>query len=101
MSIFDQALDWIGRRIASRLTHASSGYEPFTHSDPSALARALRPADVLGGGEPQNLDSYQISHTVDLGRMRPSGDALDPTALGTEASAHDRTGLANARFAPP
>jgi hypothetical protein len=47
VTLFDQALDWIGRRIASGLTHASSGYEPFAHPDPSALERALQPADVL------------------------------------------------------
>lgn len=46
MSRFDDALDWLGHRIASRLTD-ESGYEPFTPSDPDTLRAALRPADVL------------------------------------------------------
>ena len=39
--------DRIGRTIARYLEKPATGYEPFTPSDPDALARALRPGDVL------------------------------------------------------
>jgi hypothetical protein len=47
MTAFDRLLDGVGRLIAARLQTPSSGYEPFTPSDPETLRRTLRPADVL------------------------------------------------------
>lgn len=47
MAFIDTMLDLIGRRIAERLEAPSSGYEPFTPSDPETLRGTLRPADVL------------------------------------------------------
>ena len=47
MSFVNNALDWIGDRIARVLVNESSGYEPFTPSDPQTLRRALQPGDVL------------------------------------------------------
>ena len=47
MNVLDHVLDRIGARIANRLTTATSGYEPFTPSDPASLGRTLQPADVL------------------------------------------------------
>ena len=44
---YDKTLDAIGRWIAGRLETPSSGYEPFTPSDPQVLERILLPADVL------------------------------------------------------
>ncbi len=44
---YDKALDAVGRWIAGRLETPSSGYEPFTPSDPQVLERILLPADVL------------------------------------------------------
>jgi hypothetical protein len=38
---------WISRRIISCLEQPSEGIEPFTPSDPSALASVLQPGDVL------------------------------------------------------
>jgi len=46
MSKYDEFLDWFGRKIADRLTE-TSGYEPFTSSDPDTLRSSLRPGDVL------------------------------------------------------
>lgn len=43
----DTLLDRIGRRLADRLQSQTSGYEPYTPSDPETLARTLRPGDVL------------------------------------------------------
>jgi Permuted papain-like amidase enzyme, YaeF/YiiX, C92 family len=39
--------DRIGRMLARYLEKPATGYEPFTPSDPDALARSLRPGDVL------------------------------------------------------
>ncbi|MDQ0318372.1 hypothetical protein QO002_000510 [Pararhizobium capsulatum DSM 1112] len=43
----DTFLDRVGRRVAGRLTTQTSGYEPYTPSDPETLARTLRPCDIL------------------------------------------------------
>lgn len=41
------AQDRIGRMLARYLEKPAAGYEPFTPSDPDALACSLRPGDVL------------------------------------------------------
>jgi hypothetical protein len=43
----DTLLDRIGRWLAGRLQEESSGYEPYTPSDPETLRRVLEPGDVL------------------------------------------------------
>ena len=40
-------LDKIAELIAGKVTAQSSGYEPYTPSDPASLRRALEPGDVL------------------------------------------------------
>jgi len=40
-------LDRIGRRLAARLQQESSGYQPYTPSDPETLRRTLQPGDIL------------------------------------------------------
>jgi Permuted papain-like amidase enzyme, YaeF/YiiX, C92 family len=40
-------LDRLGHFLARRLTTQSSGYEPYTPSDPQTLARTLQPGDIL------------------------------------------------------
>jgi len=40
-------MDRIGQMLARYLERPVSGYEPFTPSDPNALAASLRPGDVL------------------------------------------------------
>ncbi len=47
MAFVDNILDRIGDWIAGRLEEQSSGYEPFTPSDPETLQRFLEPGDVL------------------------------------------------------
>lgn len=43
----DTTLDRIGRWMAARLRRETSGYEPYTPSDPDTLRAVLRPGDVL------------------------------------------------------
>jgi hypothetical protein len=84
MTIFDSVLDWIGRRLARGLTQASSGYEPFTHADPMALQRALRPADVLlvaGNRRISTAIKYLTQSTWSHAALYV-GDALGPAAGG-------------------
>jgi hypothetical protein len=47
METRDTLLDRIGRRLASKLESESSGYEPYTPSDPDTLRRTLEPGDIL------------------------------------------------------
>ncbi len=47
IALLDRLLDRIGEFIAARLTRQTSGYEPFTPSDPATLLRTLQPCDVL------------------------------------------------------
>ena len=47
MGFVDNALDKLGDWIAMRLETPSSGYEPFTPSDPETLRRILQPGDIL------------------------------------------------------
>src|SRR5438552_12000030 len=42
-----KVLDRVGRMIARYLEKPVAGYEPFTPSDPDALAASLKPGDVL------------------------------------------------------
>ncbi len=43
----ETVLDRIGHFLAARLEEESSGYQPYTPSDPETLHRTLRPGDVL------------------------------------------------------
>ena len=43
----DTVLDRLGRWMAGRLQAESSGYEPYTPSDPETLRRVLQPGDIL------------------------------------------------------
>ena len=43
----DSMLDRFGQWIAGRLQEESSGYEPYTPSDPETLHRVLEPGDIL------------------------------------------------------
>lgn len=47
MSFVDNTLDRIGRWLARVLQAESSGYQPFTPSDPETLERTLQPGDIL------------------------------------------------------
>lgn len=43
----DRLLDRFGRFLARRLQAESSGYQPYTPSDPETLHRSLQPGDIL------------------------------------------------------
>lgn len=43
----DRFLGFLGQRLVRYLEQPSSGYEPFTPSEPTALRRVLQPGDVL------------------------------------------------------
>ncbi|MEL6966504.1 MAG: hypothetical protein AAGM04_03900 [Pseudomonadota bacterium] len=47
LNIRPTLLDRLGAMIARRITSQSSGYEPYTPSDPDSLLAALEPGDVL------------------------------------------------------
>lgn len=85
MTLTDTLLDWIGRRIAQRLSHAKSGYEPYTHSS-SGLRRALQPADVLliaGNQKISTAIKYLTQSTWSHAALYV-GDALGQPPAGEE-----------------
>ena len=47
MTFLDTSLDSIGKWLARILQAESSGYQPFTPSDPETLKRTLQPGDIL------------------------------------------------------
>ncbi|MEP9370552.1 YiiX/YebB-like N1pC/P60 family cysteine hydrolase [Mesorhizobium sp. KR1-2] len=47
MTAADTLLDRVGLWLAARLQQKSSGYEPYTPSDPETLHRVLQPGDIL------------------------------------------------------
>lgn len=47
MNVSKSFLDRIAEMIAGRVTAQTSGYEPYTPSDPDSLRKALQPGDVL------------------------------------------------------
>ena len=47
MSVTLKLLDWIGDRVAHRLSRTTSGYEPYAAARPELVAMTIRPADVL------------------------------------------------------
>jgi hypothetical protein len=47
MAFIDNTLDGIGHWLARILQKESSGYRPFTPSDPETLERTLQPGDIL------------------------------------------------------
>jgi hypothetical protein len=45
--MYDTGMGWLGERLAGYLMAPQPGYEPATPPDPAALARVIRPGDVL------------------------------------------------------
>lgn len=86
MAFIDNMLDRIGHLIAGRLTHPSSGYEPFTPSDPETLRRTLQPGDVLlveGNQKLSNAIKYLTQSTWSHAALY-IGDNLTVPAKGGE-----------------
>ncbi|MCL4767479.1 MAG: lipo-like protein [Hyphomicrobiaceae bacterium] len=80
MTWFDTALDWIGRRLGDHLRHETPTELPFIPSDPDALRRALRPADVLliaGGSKLSTAIKYLTQSTWSHAALYV-GDVLRP-----------------------
>ena len=47
MGMMNRILEGIGERLADKLVRESSGYQPYTPSDPQTLCDILEPGDVL------------------------------------------------------
>ena len=79
-------LDRIGRWLADRLQDESSGYEPYTPSDPETLRRVLQPGDVLlveGNQKISAAIKYLTQSTWSHAALNV-GDALPEPADGAE-----------------
>lgn len=86
MSFFDSLLDRLGRRIARVLQKETSGYRPFTPSDPVTLRRVLQPADILlveGNQKVATAIKYLTQSTWSHAALY-IGDALGPPDDGGE-----------------
>jgi hypothetical protein len=82
----DTLLDRLGRFMARRLQVESSGYEPYTPSDPETLHRTLQPGDVLlveGNQRVSAAIKYLTQSTWSHAALYV-GDALDEPADGGE-----------------
>ena len=82
----DTLLDRLGRFLADRLKEESSGYEPYTPSDPETLRRALEPGDILlveGNQRISNAIKYLTQSTWSHSAFYV-GDALPEAGDGTE-----------------
>jgi hypothetical protein len=82
----DTPLDRLGRWLAGRLKTESSGYEPYTPSDPVTLRRALEPGDILlieGNQRVSAVIKYLTQSTWSHAALYV-GDALSETEDGSE-----------------
>lgn len=76
----DTLLDRLGRLLAGKLQAQTSGYEPYTPSDPETLGRTLQPGDVLlveGNHRISTAIKYLTQSTWSHAAFF-IGDALDP-----------------------
>jgi len=86
MSFVDTMLDRLGRWMAGVIEDESSGYEPFTPSDPITLRRTLRPCDILlieGNQKVSTAIKYLTQSTWSHAAIYV-GDALGPADDGGE-----------------
>src|SRR5690606_18353828 len=82
----DTLLDRLGRFLARRLQTESSGYEPYTPSDPETLRRTLQPGDILlieGNQKISAAIKYLTQSTWSHAALYV-GDALDEPENGSE-----------------
>ncbi len=103
MSVLDSLLDRLGRRIARTLVKESSGYRPFTPSDPVTLRRVLRPADILlveGNQKVASAIKYLTQSTWSHAALYV-GDALGPPGDGGEAPSLIESNLGEGCVAVP
>ena len=87
MALFDTVLDRIGRVLASRLEQETSGYEPFTPSDPETLRATLQPCDVLlvEGNQKISAAIKYLTQSTWSHAALCLGDALGAPPDGSEA----------------
>jgi hypothetical protein len=77
-------LDRVGAYMAHRLQEESSGYKPFTPSDPEVLRRVLQPGDIVlveGNQHLSNAIKYLTQSTWSHAALYV-GDALPPDSAG-------------------
>ncbi|WP_274423761.1 lipo-like protein [Chelativorans sp. YIM 93263] len=82
----DTLLDRLGRFLARRLQAESSGYRPYTPSDPETLHRTLQPGDILlveGNQHVSAVVKYLTQSTWSHAAIF-IGDALPQPADGSE-----------------
>ncbi len=82
----DTLLDRVGRWLANRLKTKSSGYEPYTPSDPVILRRTLAPGDILlieGNQRVSAVIKYLTQSTWSHSALYV-GDALPEPADGSD-----------------
>lgn len=81
----DTLLDRIGRLMAKWLESPTSGYQPYTPSDPETLRRTLQPGDILlveGNQRISNTIKYLTQSTFSHSAFYV-GDALRPAGEGS------------------
>ena len=86
MTMLDTLFDRLGRMLAGRLEEESSGYQPFTPSDPETLRNTLQPCDVLlieGNQHISNAIKYLTQSTWSHAALFV-GDALGAPPDGRE-----------------
>ena len=82
----DTSLDWLGRKLGLWLRQQIPGHEPFVSTDPAALRRTLRPADVLlvaGGNRLSTAIKYLTQSTWSHAALYVG------SAIGTPSGASD------------
>jgi Permuted papain-like amidase enzyme, YaeF/YiiX, C92 family len=82
----DTLLDRFGRFLAGRLQEESSGYEPYTPSDPETLRRILIPGDILliEGNLRISATIKYLTHSTWSHSALYVGDALPEPEDGSE-----------------
>jgi hypothetical protein len=82
----DTLLDRLGRWMAGRLQAESSGYEPYTPSDPETLRRTLEPGDILlvEGNQKISAAIKYLTQSTWSHAAFYVGEALDEPADGSE-----------------
>jgi hypothetical protein len=83
----DTSLDWLGRKLGAWLRQQIPGHEPFMSSNPAALRRTLRPADVLlvGGGNRLSTAIKYLTQSTWSHAALYVGDAIDAPANAPDA----------------
>ncbi len=79
MAALDTGLDWLGRKLGNLLRSENPGQEPFIPSNPEALRRTLRPADVIliAGGNKLSTGIKYLTQSTWSHAALYVGEALD------------------------